>query len=108
MKFPLFLSIAVLAAFAGCTSICKKMDDKWKPRVGAFTYQQAMDELGPPSGKDVTGGNVTAVWRWTHTGSFNSGAYGGTIVVHHNRRLLLKFGSGNVLESYRFDRNWKP
>ena len=72
-RFNLFLSPAIgllllTALLAGCTST--KID--WAPRVGTYTYDQAVLELGPPDKyAKLQDGTMVAEWL-THRGRYYS------------------------------------
>src|SRR5688572_25433524 len=72
---PLF---AVAVVLIGC-STTKTTD--WNSRVGSFTYDQAILELGPPDKQDkLNDGKTVAEWITRHTGgtglSIGTGFYG--------------------------------
>lgn len=69
---------AVLCA-AGCT---KRPKVDWNSRVGSFTYDQAVIELGPPDRMtEISEGRKVADWVTGRTSSprmsFGVGSYGG-------------------------------
>jgi hypothetical protein len=80
---PKSLVLPVLAAcvallFTGCATT-KKVD--WNSRVGSYTYDQAVGEMGPPDKQAKTSdGQTVAEWVWRHSGgssiSFGTGFYG--------------------------------
>jgi hypothetical protein len=120
--FPLskvFLLAMVVAAlgfvFAGCSSSKPKVD--WNARVGNYTYDQAVTELGPPDkSATLSDGKTVASWV-THrssggTGlSIGTGFYGGGGGVgvsqgigsssSYDRVLTLTFGSDHKLVSWK-------
>jgi len=67
--------------FAGCSSSKPKVD--WNSRVGNYTYDQAVQELGPPDKTaKLTDGTTVAEWVTGHhssgTGlSIGTGVFGG-------------------------------
>ena len=107
MKQILLLLMAVVVV--GCQSM--RMEKKWEPRVGSFTYAQAISELGPPDAKEIDGGSTYAAWRWTKTtsSSYTDVFTGQTDVNVHSRRqqLLLTFGPDKVLKAWEFKNRWK-
>jgi hypothetical protein len=58
--FAVLLSLMLwLMLFSGCAT--QKID--WTPRVGKFTYDQSVVELGPPDKKEkLQDGTVVAEW----------------------------------------------
>ena len=71
------LSLALAACFAGCSST--KVD--WNSRIGVYTYDQAIAELGPPD-KSARLSDESTVAEWmTRRGSPGSSgmAYGGGV-----------------------------
>ena len=104
-----WLWLALALAVAGCAT--SRTD--WNMRVGSFTYDQAVIELGPPDKQaKLTDGRVVADWI-THynTGGtviFSQGFYhspGGvgyiqTMPNEQESRLRLTFGANNLLESW--------
>src|SRR5512137_1357360 len=54
------IALLVLAALTGCAS--HKID--WNARVGNYTFDQAVTELGPPSKQaKLTDGTLVAEWQ---------------------------------------------
>jgi hypothetical protein len=104
-----WLLLALVLVVAGCAT----HRTNWNTRVGNFTYDQAVIELGPPDKQaKLTDGRVVADWI-THynTGGtviFNQGFYyspGGvgyiqTLPNDYVSRLRLIFSANNVLESW--------
>ena len=104
---PLWL---VLLWFAGCAT--PKVD--WNTRVGSYTYDQAVTELGPPDKQaKLTTGQTVAEW----VSRYNSGStvmigtgiynYPGGIgyvqsygPTSFESRLRLTFGTNNVLSTW--------
>jgi hypothetical protein len=99
----------VAVVFAGCaTSI------DWNSRVGSYTFDQAVAELGPPDKQaKLTTGQVVAEWisRYYNGGSTSvvgTGYYGyrgGTTVIHHppsyyEDTLRLTFATNHVLTAW--------
>ena len=114
LVFPAFysawLSVACLLS-AGCQSTS---GTDWSSRVGNYTYDQAVAELGPPEKTEPLGnGGVEAVWvKFTNIGfgygmgagtSGNSGAIGmgQTVGSGYNSKVLrLVFGPDQKLVSW--------
>lgn len=58
-----FAILLVAALLAGCAT--QKID--WSTRVGSFTYQQSVLELGPPDKKEkLDDGTLVAEWLTSH------------------------------------------
>jgi hypothetical protein len=55
------LLLAWMVGAVGCASSHKA---KWDPRVGGYTYDEAVKEFGPPDKKETTG-DGTLVTEWT-------------------------------------------
>ncbi len=75
-----WLLLAVLALLtAGCSSTPKP---DWNQRVGSYTFDDAVRELGPPvSSIKLQDGSTVAEWFLKHASSmsfgFGTGSYGG-------------------------------
>ena len=107
MKVFVFTSsLLLLAALlaAGCAT----------HRVGSFTYDQAVVELGPPDKTaKLTDGQTVAEWisRYSSPGlvSVGGGYYPGSAGVsvmqsspsYYESKLLLTFGTNNVLAAWK-------
>ena len=85
LPFAVFSCLIVMLAMAliGCSTTKPKVD--WDARVGSYTYDQAVEEMGPPDKQaTLTDGNVVAEWI-THRSSsgtsigfgLGGGSYGG-------------------------------
>src|SRR5437867_13033181 len=89
MKTPSLLLLAVAATLTGCASQSRtaKVDPKtinWNERVGSYTYDQAVAELGKPAITGESGDGKTAEWirqRSPQT-SFSFGMGGGGYGSH--------------------------
>ena len=106
-----FLCVAVLV-IAGCAT--GRVD--WSTRVGSFTFDQAVIELGPPDKQaKLSDGKTVADWVSRYSGgpsvSVGTGFYGGYpgsvgVVQTYNRpdyyesKLRLTFNTNNVLENW--------
>ena len=65
------LKISFVVLFAGCAS---KPKADWNTRVGTFTYDQAVLELGPPSAQTrLEDGTTVAEWFLSHGSQFSFG-----------------------------------
>jgi len=101
--------------FVGCSSTKPKVD--WNARVGNFTYDQAIIELGPPDkSAKFNDGKTMASWIVGHrtggTGlSVGTGFYGGGAGIgvsqsigsssSYDRVLTLTFDKDGKLEAYK-------
>ncbi|HMP81631.1 MAG TPA: hypothetical protein PKA41_02855 [Verrucomicrobiota bacterium] len=66
------LVVAASFAFVGCSSTKGKAD--WNSRVGYFTYDQAVEELGPPDKQaSLTDGGIVAEWITRRSGGSSVG-----------------------------------
>ena len=110
-----FLCGAVLL-IAGCAT--SRVD--WSTRVGSFTFDQAVIELGPPDKQaKLSDGRTVADWVSRYNGGtsvsvgsgFGPGYYGGYrggvgLIQTYNypdtyeRKLRLTFSTNNVLEQW--------
>ena len=115
MKMNVVLKCFLCAAavvIAGCAT--GRVD--WSTRVGSFTFDQAVIELGPPDKQaKLSDGNTVADWVSRYSGgpsvSVGTGFYGGYpgsvgVVQTYNRpdyyesKLRLTFNTNNVLENW--------
>jgi hypothetical protein len=107
LKVFLFAATAIL--FAGCAT--HRVD--WNARVGAYTFDQAVVELGPPDKQaKLSNGQTVAEWvtRYSNGGSVvvSTGFYGRPGGVgfiesspnYYERKLRLTFGTNNVLSAW--------
>jgi len=111
----ILLLIATVAVVAGCATT--HVD--WNARVGTFTYDQAVTELGPPDKTaKLTDGQTVDEWISRHqsggvstgigTGFFNGSSAMGLGVSsgtpnYHESRLRLTFTTNNVLSAWSKD-----
>src|SRR5262245_53608103 len=107
----LLLSVILSFVFAGCKST-PKVD--WDSRVGNYTFDQAVVELGPPDKKmELTDGSTVADWITHSSGGMSFGvgtgywgSSGGVGVGHTvgsgygDRVLRLTFGPDHKLTSW--------
>ena len=105
----LFISLAILVS--GCAST-KKTD--WNSRVGNYTFDQAVADMGPPDKQAKTSdGNTVAEWITHRSGgssiSFGTGFYGSHSAVgvghtvgsgHKDYSTRLTFDSDGKLVSW--------
>jgi len=111
-KFSLLTVVALAAAFiVGCQTT-KPVD--WNSRVGNYTFDQAVSELGPPDKQaKLSDGKTVAEWITHRNGgsglSVGTGFYGGGVGVgmshsvgqgYRDRVLNLTFDADNQLASW--------
>ena len=112
VKLP-FLAILTLAAalITGCKTT-KPID--WNSRVGTYTFDQAVTELGPPDKQTtLSDGKLVAQWITHRNGgssfSIGTGFYTGPVGVgvgqttgsaYPDKILTLTFGTNQVLAAY--------
>ena len=107
-----FTILALVVAFiAGCATT-KPID--WNSRVGTYTFDQAVTELGPPDKQAaLSDGKIVASWithRYGGTSfSVGTGFYGGNTGIgvgqtvgtgYPDRALTLTFGTNYVLTAW--------
>jgi len=108
-----FLTILALATalIAGCKTT-KPVD--WNSRVGTYTFDQAVTELGPPDKQTaLSDGKLVAQWITHRNGgssfSVGTGFYTGGVSVgvghsvgsgYPDKILTLTFGTNSVLAAY--------
>jgi len=112
-KFSLLTIFVLTAAFLiGCATTTKTVD--WNSRVGAYTFDQAVTDLGPPKKQAKTDdGNSVVEWITYRSGptGFGNGAdysrgpagvgVGQTVGQNYNDRVLrLTFGPDGKLVSW--------
>ena len=111
-KFSWLTVVALVAAFiVGCQTT-KPVD--WNSRVGNYTFDQAVSELGPPDKQaKLSDGKTVAEWITHRNGgsglSVGTGFYGGGVGVgmshsvgqgYRDRVLNLTFDADNQLASW--------
>jgi len=112
LKLSFLTILALTAAFiVGCQTT-KPID--WNSRVGTYTFDQAVTELGPPD-KETTlsDGKLVAQWVTHRYGgssfSVGTGFYTGPVGVgvgqttgsaYPDKILTLTFGTNQVLAAY--------
>jgi hypothetical protein len=108
-----FLTILALATalIAGCKTT-KPVD--WNSRVGTYTFDQAVTELGPPDKQTaLSDGKLVAQWITHRNGgssfSVGTGFYTGGVGVgvghsvgsgYPDKILTLTFGTNSMLAAY--------
>jgi len=109
--FLKFLFCAALLIFAGCATA--HVD--WNARVGTYTYDQAVNELGPPDKQtQLTDGRTVADWISRYPAgpsiSVGSGVYGppGSVTYmqtypagYYEDVLRLTFSTNHVLQAWK-------
>ena len=107
------LGLAVVLLLAGCTTY----QTTWDNRVGVYTYDQAVKELGPPDKQaKLTDGQTVAEWisRYATGGTvgvgmgssfYNGPATAGvgvmqTAPTYRESQLRLTFGTNNILSAW--------
>jgi outer membrane protein assembly factor BamE (lipoprotein component of BamABCDE complex) len=114
VKFSLLAVLALAAAFfAGC-STTKPV--AWDSRVGTYTFDQAVTELGPPDkppaklsdGKTVvqwvthrSGGSGLGIGTGFYTGGVGVGVSQSVGSGRSDKILTLTFNTNNVLASWK-------
>ena len=118
-SFLLILFLSALAALLGCKST-RKIDPNinWSSRVGTYTYEQAIAELGRPDLKsEASDGSRTLEWitKQSPRMSFGFGVGGGSYGRHggtgvgvgtsvspppHGEYLRLTFGADGKLTGW--------
>jgi len=63
-QFPALLALAA-CLLAGCAT---KPNVDWNSRLGSFTYNQTIAELGPPGMQSKLNGRTVAVWVMRRSG----------------------------------------
>ena len=109
-NFALLLCSVLAAVFVGCAT--HRVD--WSARIGTYTYDQAINELGPPDKQaKTTDGRTVAEWitRYYANNSVivSSGFYGRSGGVSYIQplpnntyedSLRLMFTTNNILSSW--------
>lgn len=106
VRFLLF--IVALAFMAGCAT--HQVD--WGSRIGKYSFDQAVVELGPPDKQaKLSNGQTVAEWitRYSHGGSISVGTgfyhHGGMGVIqtaptYYEKKLRLTFSQNNLLTAW--------
>lgn len=110
-SLPVFALAIAGIIFAGCAA----QNADWNRRVGKFTYQQAVGELGQPASQEtLADGQVTVEWVSRYNVSatspeMDSGFYdhsaslARTDDITRESRLRLTFTTNNVLTRWSKD-----
>jgi hypothetical protein len=110
MKTKLFLLALVAMLFAGCATT----QTNWNARIGSYTYDQAIIDLGPPDkSAKLTDGRKVAEWITRYSNGSNVaiasgfGPYPGGVGFiqstgpqYYESKLRLVFGTNNVLTEW--------
>ncbi len=106
------LLMSLVMVLAGCATMGKT----WDPRVGHYTYEQAVVELGPPDKQERLGdGTLVAEWLTQQSRVYYHADYGaigypyyyGTYIPNYTVSqspayfLRLIFGADNRLQSWK-------
>ena len=112
VKFSFLVILALVTALlVGCKTT-KPID--WNSRVGTYTFDQAVTELGPPDKQTtLSDGKLVAQWITHRNGgtsfSVGTGFYTGGVGVgvghsvgsgYPDKILTLTFGTNQVLAAY--------
>ena len=107
----MLLAVVVILIGTGCAS---KPKEDWNGRLGTYTYDQAVMELGPPNRQTtLSDGRTVAAWVVGHTGggglSLGVGGYSGHAgvgvsqsmgSVGYDKVLRLTFGPDGKLTEW--------
>jgi hypothetical protein len=110
MKMKLLLLAFVATLFAGCAT----NQVNWNSRIGTYTYDQAIIDLGPPDkSARLTDGRKVAEWisRYSNGSSVaiasGFGGYPGSVGFiqttgpqYYESKLRLVFSTNNVLSEW--------
>jgi hypothetical protein len=112
VKFSILMLALAVVFIAGCKTT-PPVD--WNARVGTYTYDQAVTDLGPPDSQaKLTDGDTVAKWVTHHssgtglsigTGFFSGGGSAVGVGVGHSvgnsdKTLTLTFNTNNVLTAW--------
>lgn len=91
-SFASLLTIVLALFIAGCAT---KPQTDWNSRVGNFTYDQAVTELGPPTAETkLSDGQRVADWVVGRTGSTGFSFGVGSFGRHTGVGVSQGFGTG--------------
>ena len=115
MKSPWVLIIILILLAGACASGPKinVSDAEWKERIGTYTYEQALAELGPPNvvGESGEGKNAEWVIRQSPATSFSfglgRGSYGGSTSTGVGVGTTVSPPPSGEYLHLRFDKNGK-
>ena len=90
--FAMLFTLVLTLFIAGCAT---KPQTDWNSRVGNFTYDQAVIELGPPTAETkLTDGRRVADWVVGRTGSTGFSVGFGSFGRHTGVGMSQGFGTG--------------
>lgn len=101
-KFRSWIAITLAVFFTGCTTT--KID--WNSRIGSYTFDEAITELGVPDRQaTLSDGSVVAEWLTGRGGAWAHGYYHGRYSRFHtydiqempDQYLRLTFGPDKML-----------
>jgi len=105
-----WLGILAVVLLAGC-QLTRSIN--WDSRVGGYTFDQAVIEMGPPDSQaKLSDGRLVAQWITRHSaggavlvgGGFNGYPAGVGVVQtapsYYENKLVLTFGTNNVLAAW--------
>ena len=115
MKSEWLLIIVIILLAGACASGPKinVSDAEWKGRIGTYTYEQALAELGPPNVVGESGEGKTAEWviRQSPATSFSFGlggaSYGGNTARGAGVGTTVSPPPSGEYLRLRFDKNGK-
>jgi hypothetical protein len=111
---PRFL-VRLLAIVGIILAGCATQNGDWNRRVGNFTYQQAVNEFGPPAKQEtLADGRITVEWVSRYNVSATSPEMDSNFYEHsasldhtddatREGKLRLTFSTNNVLTSWSKD-----
>jgi uncharacterized membrane protein YgcG len=106
--------IIVLILLAGACASSPKInisDAEWKGRIGTYTYEQALAELGPPNVVAESNEGRTAEWVISQSPAtsfsfgFGRGSYGGGTSTGVGAGTTISPPPGGESLRLRFDKN---
>lgn len=115
MKIHLILTVLLLAIAGIIGAGCATQDAKWNQRIGHFTYQQAVSELGQPATREtLADGRVSVEWVSRYNTSATSPEMDSNFYEHAasfahtddatgESRLNLTFSTNNILTGWSKD-----
>ena len=115
MKPAWLLSIVIILLAGACASSQKieVSDAEWRGRIGTYTYEQALAELGPPNVVGESSEGKTAEWviRQSPATSFSfglgRGSYGGGTSTGVGVGTTVSPPPGGEYLRLRFDKSGK-
>ncbi len=111
--WPLIIVIIFLAGACASGPKINVSDAEWKGRIGTYTYEQALAELGPPNAVGESNEGKTAEWviRQSPATSFSfgvgRGSYGGGTAAGVGAGTTVSPPPSGEYLRLRFDKNGK-